>query len=52
MGSIERRLFLKLLSAAAVTSAVGGIKSSAEAQVLLPRGLIYYLDGQNRLVWK
>ena len=38
------------MSAAAVTTAVGRIRSLAEAQVVL-RGLIYYVDGQNRLLW-
>ena len=51
MNLIERRPFLKLLSAAAVTTAVGGIESSVEAQPVMPRGLIYYIDGQNRLLW-
>ena len=51
MSSIERRPFLKLLSAAAVTAAVGDLRSSAEAQVVPLRGVIYYVDGQNRLLW-
>jgi hypothetical protein len=53
LGSIDRRLFLKVLSAAAVTTVVEGVRSLAEAQgrgALLP-GLIYYVDGQNRLFW-
>ena len=51
MGSMERRPFLKLLSGAALITAVGGFRSLAEAQVLPLRGLIYYIDGQNRLLW-
>ena len=51
MGSMERRACLKLLSGAAVTTAVGGIRSLAEAQVGPLYGLIYYIDGQNRLLW-
>jgi hypothetical protein len=51
MHSIKRRPFLKLLSAAAVTTAVGGGGSSVEAQPVMPLGLIYYIDGQNRLLW-
>ena len=57
MGSMERRPILKLLSGAAVTAAVGGIGALVDAQV--PRGgrrgggvgLIYHIDGQNRLLW-
>jgi hypothetical protein len=51
MGSIERRPFLKLLSAAAVTTAIFGMRSSVDAQVVPLRGIIYYIDGQNRLLW-
>jgi hypothetical protein len=47
---IGRRPFLELLSAAAVTTAVGGIGSSGEAQAH-PGGLIYHIDFQNRLLW-
>ena len=53
MGSIDRRPFLKMLSAAAVTTVVGGARSLAEAQGRGGplRGLIYYVDFQNRLLW-
>ena len=63
MGAMERRHFLKVLGGAGVTTAVGGIGTLVEAQVarggrgagrgvaMDVRGLIYYVDGQNRLMW-
>ena len=42
---------MKLLTATAVTTAVVGIRPSPEAQVVPLRGLIYDVDGQNRLLW-
>ena len=60
MGAIQRRPFLKLLGGAGVTTAIGGIGTSIEAQSRGGRrggpgvgtsGLIYYIDGQNRLLW-
>src|SRR5436190_858374 len=53
MTTIERRPFLKLLSTVAVAEAFGGVSTLLDAQVP-PRpssGVIYYVDGQNRLVW-
>jgi hypothetical protein len=64
MNAMERRKFLKVLSGAAVTTAVSGIGTLVEAQVarggrrggppgagMDTLGLIYYVDGQNRLMW-
>ena len=64
MDAMERRNFLKVLSGAAVTTAVSGIGTLVEAQVarggrrgggpgagMDTRGLIYYIEGQNRLMW-
>ena len=51
MGSIGRRPFLKLMSAATITTAVSSTRFAAEAQVVPLRGMIYYVDGQNRLLW-
>ena len=61
MGTMKRRPFLKLLSAAGVTTAVGvgtlveaqsrgrgGVGGGAAVRVGDP---VYYIDGQNRLLW-